>query len=159
MKTLKHLAIVILALAAFYIASHHPSALAQPIPSNISVVGGPSSFIDGKIAFTSTYNKEMLEAAPRWHPADGNPPLSISDAQRTAASLLAKTIPNSKDWKLKDISLQQPLASFDEVPEGIWIYLFTFNGPKVKGRVNSFVTIAILLDGKAVPLTRVEPKK
>lgn len=157
MKTFGCIAFLTVILAAATLTGCRTSPPAPLIPENVSIVGGPTSYIEGKKAFISYYNKEMLAAAPSWQPSHGNPPLSISAAERAATRMLAKTIADPQEWKLKEITLQQPL--FDVVPERIWIYHFAFNGPKTNGRVNSFITIAVLMNGKVVPLEPVESSK
>ena len=156
MKTFSCIAFLTVILAAAFLTGCRTSPPASLIPENVSIVGGPASYIEGKKAFVSYYNKEMLATAPSWQPSRGNPPLSISAAERAARRMLAKTIANPKEWKLKEINLRQPL--FDVVPERFWIYEFTFNGPKANGRVNSFITIVVLMNGKAVPLEPIESK-
>lgn len=158
MKTFGCIASLTVILAAASLTGCRTIPPTPLIPENVSIVGGPASYIEGKKAFISYYNNEMLAAAPSWHPSHGNPPLSISAAQNAATRMLAKTIADPKEWKLKEITLRQPLGSFDEVPEGIWIYHFTFNGPKANGRVNSLITIVVLMNGKVVPLEPIESK-
>jgi len=158
MKTLCRVEFLTTMLAIASLTGCRTSPPAPLIPENVSIVGGPSSYIKGKMAFKSSYNKEMLQEAPRWTPGRGRPPLSVSTAERAASRLLSETIPDSKDWKLREITLKQAFGSFDEVPAGFWVYHFTFDGPKEDKRVNSFITIVVLMNGKVVPLKPIEPK-
>jgi hypothetical protein len=158
MKALYHVEFLVMLLTIISLTGCRTSSRVPLIPDNVSVVGGPSSYIKGKIAFTSSYDKEMLQDAPRWIPGNGRPPLSVATAESAASRLLSETVSDSKDWKLKEITLKQPFGSFGEVPAGFWVYHFTFDGPKEDRRVNSFITIVVLMNGKVVPLKPIEPK-
>lgn len=130
-------------------------------PPNITASGGVSSHIEGKAFYTSV-DWKILQSTPQWNPHHGKPPISLSEAERAASQMLAKTVANLEEWKLSEITLKQPFEDFKSIPEGFWIYEFTFNGPKdqsdAKFKQDSRINIWVLMSGEVVPLKPIEPR-
>lgn len=162
MTTLRHAILSICIIATISVTGCRTSPPAQLIAENISILGGPTSYIEGKM-FTSTYDSKMLQAAPRWNPGRGKPPLSVSAAARAASKVLKESVENIEEWELREITLRQPFGSFDEIPKGFWVYCFNFVGPKARSDTaihrDSFIGIVVLMNGEAVPLKPVGPRE
>jgi hypothetical protein len=114
------------------------------------------SLIDGK-DYRSNLTGKMLDGTPRWPASKDAPPLAPRPAVRAALAELSRVVGEVKGWKLESIRLSRP-ADFAPFEDG-WVYEVQFNGPPVPGPRKNVVTVAVLLNGRAVPLELSHPGK
>ncbi len=105
--------------------------------------------VDGTKTYYKTTDK-ILATSPVWRPGDGNPPLSIDAAVKSATKWVSEKHPSFRFHNIACISLG---SIWDSDLKDRWHYTVSINmKADVDGvQVNRFFHVIVLMNGEIVP--------
>ncbi|TWU60917.1 hypothetical protein V7x_52250 [Crateriforma conspicua] len=153
--TLTHLLLLVTwcAIAFVMLSRHFASRPYSGDVGDLAHIWSQSHVADA--TYLTVLSEEALANAPRWHPADPNPPVSARAALAIADRHRSKILDDDSiyDWRLDSVSLLPLDAKNDKWCWSIYFAAF----PKVWPGPNDhdpFLELFVLMDGSIVPSER-----
>ena len=118
----------------------------------VALCGAVRTFQDDGKRLALVLNEDDLRAAPRWEPEQGEPPLSPSKVVEIARRWAKAKFTRFDDLRVQEITLAPAWC------ERSYWYYFVQLDPVVDGRTlwSNAYSVAVLMDGKVVPLTELK---